>query len=128
MKKIIVFAVAMTLSGAAFAKSGYYLQPVGDISICQNAAGERGYNSITIDELIANPKKGECANLRNANLRGAGLSEANLRGAKLIGADLRYADLSYADLTEANLREANLKESLLYSANLSGANIRRGFE
>ena len=86
------------------------------------------YRTITSDELkiilakhkewLADPSKGERANLSSADL-----SHADLRYADLSHADLRYANLSYANLRYANLRYANLRYADLSYANLSYANL-----
>ena len=166
MKKAIIFAIAITLSGSAFAgnledfksksglasldaktianteilipaalqkidigitkakDSGYHLHSDG---ICKNAAGEEGYNKITATELIKNPKKGECADLRNANLSGANLQKANLKGANLSEANLDKSNLSKANLTKATLSGAKLYKADLSMANLNMANLHNAY-
>lgn len=178
MKKAIIFAVAVTLSGAAFAsgfeslKSNLNLTSLNvktiadteivipaasqkvDISIvetgtkdykilsfrfngkklvCMNALGDKGYNRVTVSEFLSNPKKGECADLRNTDMTGADLSEINLSGANLRGSNLKGVDLYKAILIKAELGGANLSGANLYNArlehadmfntNLSGANL-----
>ena len=107
----------------------YFLQVSdrGDF-ICADKSGIEGYNEITVSELKANSRTGECADLVAAKLSNTDLSGANLNGANLIvanlsGANLSGAHLSGANLKVANLSGANLSDVHLYRANLSGADL-----
>ena len=169
MKKMMIFVIAITLSGAAFAgdfenlrtqlnltaldaqtiNSADIIIPIGiqgDITetvnsakpkyffqtddngnfVCADKSGIRGYNKITVDEFLTNPKKGECTSLINTDLSGANLINAELNGANLINADLSVAFLYKANLSgviliKADLDNANLNKTYMVGADLSGA-------
>ena len=144
MKKAIIFAIAISLSGTVFANGinsietkekswsytpEFFLQRDDNGSfVCKNKSGIKGYNEITINELMEYPQKGECANLNGTDLSGAYLRGANLSGADLRGTDLsktylRGADLRWTILSDANLKEANLKYASLSDANLNDADL-----
>ena len=144
MKKLIVFAISATLSGAAFAggfenlKSNLNLTPLNtetitnagfiiptapqklDIAITKNENKNSGY-SYQSDEVCRNDsgKKGyntiTINELKNNPQKG--------ECADLRNADLKYSDLSDANLKGANLSKADLSESKLRRANLSGADL-----
>ena len=111
----------------------YFLQADnnGDF-VCRDNSGIKGYNDISVEEFITDPKKGECANILYPDFdSGTNLSGANLIKANLSGANLRKADLSTAFLYEADLRgailidadldNANVNKTYMVGANLSGA-------
>jgi len=100
----------------------------GEHFACRNAAGEAGFNTVSILDLLQS-RKGECADLAGANLSGADLNGSNLRGANLTGAYLRgtiffNADLSGVRARSAALSRANLRSAALTGANLSGSDLR----
>ena len=112
-------------SGIKSEQLKYFLQPSDkDDYVCADKSGTEGYNDITVDEFIADPQKGECANLMGAALNGVNLSMAKLSGANLKEADLRWAILSGADLSWANLEGADLKFVILNKATLNKANLK----
>ena len=94
----------------------------------------REYKKITKEELknvleahklwIADPEKGEKANLSGVNLFKVKLKGVNLKEANLLGVKLKQADLTAANLQGADLRGANLFGANLFDANLQGANLR----
>ena len=100
---------------------------------CADAAGNAGYNKITVAELLNNPKLGECIDLRRTNLNesqlanykltSANLSEANLIQANMIGINLRGAIMEGANLYNANLKNSVLYKTELRKANLIAANM-----
>ncbi|MCG2726078.1 MAG: pentapeptide repeat-containing protein [Elusimicrobia bacterium] len=171
MKKLIIFAVAVTLNGVVFASgfeslksnsnltslnaktmidaefvipaatqkvdisvdetktkdSSYYYQPDG---VCRNAAGEEGYNQVTVGELYflngeVDSLNGEyeCADLRNAYLMGVIMIGINLKGANMLGANLSWAVMGASDLSGAIMSLADLSNSIMLMANLSGADL-----
>ena len=122
-------------------------QPVfdGERWVCKDAAGNEGYNKITVEDLV-NTKTGACADLRNSylngkikgltgacslagvNLKAANLSgstiKCDLRGANLIGANLSSATLWKADLRGADLTLANMDYANLYGADRRGTILK----
>ncbi len=97
--------------------------------VCKNAAGKKGYNKISADELKAT-LNGECADLYGADLHKANLLKVNLMGAilkyaNLEGAFMHEADLKYADISHANMKRADLDHADFYNVNANGVNLVR---
>ncbi|MCK5584253.1 MAG: pentapeptide repeat-containing protein [Elusimicrobiales bacterium] len=66
--------------------------------LCLNSKGERGYNNIIVEELIKDPSRGECADLRNTDLSKANLNKAELKGATYDGGtDLPFNEYEARD-------------------------------
>ncbi|MDD5655672.1 MAG: pentapeptide repeat-containing protein [Elusimicrobia bacterium] len=87
------------------------------------ATGERGYNKITLDDLMRSAD-GECADFRGLIAQdGAKLHGTNLRGALLAGVTWKKADLSGADLTGADLKLADFESADFRGANMEWADL-----